>query len=279
MIRLLLIAVLFCVSCGPREVRLAPGEIPPAPYLSAQDENYGHEVLNQISQQYPIDYNSPELDRVTSIVDRITRAAHADKDPWHVYILKGDDFKNAAATRGNHVFVWTGILRVVQSDSELATILAHEIGHVLAGHTASDPSEEVGTILSGTAGQIVSQVMQSQGGAYALAADIAGEIVNQAIRVFAVNPDLQRKELEADQIGLFLMADAGYHPRDAVDFWARVKDDPDFSNGALAFLSTHPSSEDRLQRLELLLPEAESRYQPRKMSRPKSPLRKPRNFR
>lgn len=277
--RIILIALLLVSACGPRDVRIAPGDIPEAAYLSAQDEAYGHEVLNQLTQQYPIRYDSEQLTRVRDLVDRLTEASGAGNDPWHVYILEGPDFKNAAATRGNHVFVWTGILNVVRDDDELATILAHEIGHVLARHTMQDPSEEAASILSGTAGTIVKEILSQQGGAYGLAAGLAGALVESTINAVALNPDLQRKELEADQVGLFLMADAGFNPDNAVAFWERIKDDPAFSSALPAFLSTHPSSEQRIERLQTLLPLAEDRYQYSMKFLKPEPKKQPRNKR
>jgi hypothetical protein len=236
-----------------------PGEIPQPPPVSAEDEDYGQQVLSELVNEYPLENNDAYVNRVRDIVDRLAKAAHADKEPWHVYVLKGDGVVNAAATRGNHVFVWTGILLRTTSDAELSTVLAHEVGHVLAGHTLPTPGEEAGQILAQVSGQIAGGVVGSYG-PYSPLADLAQILVSSAIEAMFVNPVSQQSETEADQIGLFLMADAGYDPKDAIAFWAKMAKDPSNASLSLSFLSTHPPTEERLAALELLLPDAVRRY-------------------
>lgn len=247
-------------SCTSTRIPVKIGDVPPPAELSIQDEEYGQQVLDQITDSTPLDRDDGNVNRVRDIVDRITAAANADQQPWHVYVLKDDSVKNAAATRGNYVFVWTGILSSVRSDGELACILAHEIGHVLAKHTAPNPAEEANQMITGTVGDIADSVIGSASG-YGIAGSLANMIITSSLNAFLVNPNAQRLEYEADQIGIFLMADAGYDPEDAVRFWTRAKDDPDFGKSTLQFLSTHPSSDDRLIRLQKMLPESLRRYQ------------------
>jgi hypothetical protein len=150
------------------------------------------------------------------------------------------------------------MLRAARSEAELATVLAHELGHVLAGHTQPTPSEEASQIIAQVSGQIARVSMQGQYGALA---GLAGVLVSQAVQALAVNPESQRQELEADHIGFFLMSDAGYDPRDALSIWERMANDPRTSGaGALQFLSTHPPTIERLDALRALLPQAEARY-------------------
>ena len=245
-------------ACSGRSV-VPPGEIPQPPPVSAEDEDYGQQVLSELVKEYPLENNDAYVNRVRDIVDRLAKAAHADKEPWHVYVLKGDSVVNAAATRGNHVFVWTGILLRTTSDAELSTVLAHEVGHVLAGHTLPTSGEEAGQILAQVSGQIASGVVGSYG-PYSPLADLAGMLVSSAIEALFVNPVSQQSESEADQIGLFLMADASYDPQDATAFWAKMAKDPSNGSLSLSFLSTHPPTEERLAALKLLLPEAMKRY-------------------
>jgi predicted Zn-dependent protease len=234
--------------------------------VSADDEEYGHEVFAQLSNQYPIDNDDAHVNRVRDIVDRLSAAVHANKDPWNVYVLKDDKFGNAAATRGNYIFVWSGMLTQVKNDDELAAILAHEIGHLLAGHTAADPSEEVNEIIAGVAGTAVGAVLQQT--AVGMVSDLAEALVKASLEALLTNPANQRKELEADQIGLQLMAQAKYDPQRAIDFWERVKTDPNFSGFPVEFLSTHPSSDRRIENLKKNLASAEERYHAAKSGHP-----------
>lgn len=237
------------------------GTVPEPRQVNSADEVYGHQVLSGLSEEFKLDQNDVHVRRVRDIVDKLTEAAHAASSPWHVYVFDDPTFKNAAATKGNYIFVWSGILDAVQSDDELATILAHELGHVLANHTEPEPQEEIGNILSGTAGQIAKEIAYQQGGGWGLAAGLAEMVVSEGIKAALVNPESRRKELEADQIGFFLMSDAGYNPEDALNFWKRAETDPEFSGMPIQFLSSHPSSADRYNELLKYLPEASARYE------------------
>jgi predicted Zn-dependent protease len=191
---------------------------------------------------------------------RLAHAANADQNPWNVFVLEGDNVVNAAATRGNYVFVWTGMLNAAQHDGELATVISHEIGHLLANHTKQTPQEEAGRIMARTTGEIAGQIIASQPG-YAPLAQITGILVSELVKAVAVNPQAQQLETEADHIGFFLMADAGYDPHEALSLWSKMANDPQTAGGGLQFLSSHPASADRLEALEALLPEALARYQ------------------
>ena len=246
------------IGCAPTRPPVPPGEVPSADYVTAKDEAYGHEVLSELSEKFELDRDDNNINRVRDLVDRLADGGHVNQDPWHVHVLKDDTFKNAAATRGNFVFVWTGMLNTVQNDDELATILAHEMSHVLAKHTAEDPAEETSSILAGVAGSVASAVLSQQG--LGPLADLGELLTRELVGAVLINPTAQDHELEADQIGLFLMADSGFDPQAAVDFWRRVQNDPDFSNDFLGFLSSHPSSTDRMHALERYLPQALERY-------------------
>ncbi len=246
-------------GCGAGRMPVAPGEIPRGEYVTSEDEQYGQQVLAALTRSYPLSRDDDAINRVRDIVSNLADAAGAGEAPWNVYVLRGDSVVNAAATRGNFVFVWSGMLRTVRNDGELAAVLAHEMGHVLANHTQPTPSEEASEIMASVGGNVASQVVAVQG-PYGALSGIAGILAEQAIKAFIVNPESQRKEHEADQIGLFLMADAGYDPRDAVGLWATMS-----SQGSGAeiptFLSSHPANDERIVELQQLLPSATERYQ------------------
>lgn len=258
----LLLTVLALTSCGAARTPIKPGSVPQALAVSAEDEQYGHEVLSTLSEQYALDRDDSRVNRVRDLVHRLTEHITPNQDPWHVYVFADPDFKNAAATRGNYIFIWSGIINDVQDDDELAAILAHEIGHVLAGHTSSNPAEEARAMISGAAGSATGQVLAATG-QNSIVADLAEMAVKLSLEALLVNPDLQQKELEADHIGLFLMADAGFNPQKAVTFWSRMSENPDYAGFPLEFLSSHPSSVSRYTELEALLPQATARYHAR----------------
>ena len=229
---------------------MKPGEIPTQGDVDPSDEAYGEKVLFELSKTYPVS-NSERLNRrVRSVVARLADAAGAGTQPWHVYVLQDDDTLNAAATRGNYVFVWTGLLNLVSSDDELAAVLGHEIGHVLAGHTMPTPTEEVNSILVSTAGIAANTALGAE------SMGLGGQVASMLAQALLVNPESQRLELEADHIGLFMMARANYNPEASVSLWKKMSEKTGSGGGAMAFLSTHPPNEDRINQLEQLMPEA-----------------------
>lgn len=257
-----LVAILAFTACSAGRPPVPPGVIPEPQPLTVTEEQYGHQILDQLSEQYPLDYNNPRTNEVLDVVDRLTKAAKADRDPWHVYVFRDAKFKNAAATRGNHVFIWSAMLDATHTEAELAAVLAHEISHVLARHTDPDPNEELKKLLIGVGSMAAGIAVAHATGSYSMASDL-GNITSSVTQELGsgvlVYPYSRDREFEADQIGMFMMADAKFDPRAAIDFWERAETDPSFSNG-LAFFSTHPPAGARLERLKALLPAALARY-------------------
>jgi metalloendopeptidase OMA1, mitochondrial len=258
--KLILIFVIFCTSCASTRPPIPSGTVPLPQASSQEDTLYGRAALKQLTANFPISNNRDDNRKVQNIVARLTRGARADHDPWYIYVLDSDEVVNAGATRGNHVFVWSGLLRTLPSDQEVASVLAHEIGHVLASHTRASPAEQLGSTVATIAGQTTRSIMHSTQGVSGPYGALAQTVVTEAMKGLLVNPESQRQELEADQIGLFILAQSGYDPRNALDFWASVSDDPRFGGGSIEFFSTHPASKTRLKALEKHLPLALERY-------------------
>jgi len=255
-VSILLILFFLCSSaCAPKRTPIPPGHIPPPREVSQEDEQYGHEILGGLSEKYELDYSHPRRSEVDEIVLKIADSIGASQHPWHVHVFSDASLKNAAATKGNHIFVWTGIIDATLNEDELAAVLAHEMAHVLANHT--DPSEsELWTKVLIEAGSMAAAIGTTVASRGAYGSDIAGRLAASVTRELGtgifVNPYTREKEYEADQIGLFLMAKAGYRPEAAIEFWERALYDPAFTS-SIPFLATHPPAADRLARLKELI--------------------------
>ncbi len=247
-------------GCISSRAAVPPGIVPQGGILSAQDEAYGHNVLSTLTASYPLSRDDAAIQRVRGLVQRLAQAGKVDKHPWNVFVLDDNSVVNAAATRGNYLFVWTGMLRVARRDGELATVLAHELGHLLANHTQPTAAEEASEIMARTSGRIAGGIL-SMDPYYGPLAQLAAVVVTEAVKAVAVNPESQRLESEADHIGFFLMADAGFDPRDALIFWSAMSRTASSTPAGLSFLNSHPDSEVRLEALQALLPQALARYQ------------------
>ena len=253
-----LIAVFFFSSCATAKKPVPVGTIPQAKKPTVADEQYGHKAFGQITKQHKLTYDHPRYNELQEVVKRLTSSINADKDPWHIYLLDADNVKNAGATRGNHIFVWTGMLNYTKDENELAAIMAHEISHILARHTDPDQYETMKKALIGIGSMAIGVATANVTGIGQIG-QIATQLGSKVGEGLFLNPYSQGKEHEADQVGLFLMAKAKFNPQAAIDFWQRASNDSSFSSGA-AFFSTHPSSGDRMQRLSSMLAQANAVY-------------------
>lgn len=232
------------------------GTLPPLPPVTAEDEKFGQELLAELSQKYPLDFNHPRRSEVDEVVKKLTDSIGGAQFPWHVNVFSDHTVKNAAATRGNNIFIWTGMLDATNNQDELAAVLGHEIGHILANHTQPTSGETAREVLVGigsmAAGMAVTILTNGAMGSD-IASRVAASLTKEVGSGILIYPYTREKESEADELGIFLMAKAGFNPQSAIDFWTRAEKDPDFSS-SIPFFSTHPPAADRLEHLKKLLP-------------------------
>lgn len=202
------------------------------------------EMLKPLEEEGKID-NDPALQaRVHRITGRLIAQAIVMRPEtrnwaWSMKIIDDPKTVNAWAMAGGKMALYTGLIQQTKpSDDELAQVLAHEISHALAKHTAEKMSVALASQLGMAAVAAASDSQGTLAGA-ALAAKLAVEL-----------PNSRTAEAEADRIGIELAAKAGYDPRAAVTLWQKM--------GALGgsrmpqFLSTHPSPANREETLARL---------------------------
>lgn len=161
---------------------------------------------------------------------------------------------NAWCMPGGKVVVYTGILPVTQNEAALAIVLGHEITHAVAGHGRERMSQAM--VAEGL--QIAGNVALSND---PQAVNIFNSVYGPGAQVGVLLPNSRKQELEADHYGLIFAAMAGYNPEEAIRFWQRMAK-LSGANGSPAFLSDHPSDEDRIKKLQGLMPEALRYYKP-----------------
>ena len=188
--------------------------------------------------------------RIAAIASHDLKEAGREDFAWEFKVIHDDKTVNAFCLPGGKVAFYTGILPLCQDETGVAVVMGHEVGHALARHGGERMSDQTylnigGAVLAAGAG--VGGAGQ-QGQALVLKAWGVGTGLAIAL------PFSRKHESEADQIGLMLMAQAGYDPREAPKFWERMtkaggKQPPEW-------VSTHPSHETRVKDLEALLPDA-----------------------
>jgi len=224
----------------------------------------GAQAYDEILAEETVLKSGAEVDQVLRVGLRIARAAEQGTFPWpergtfewEFRVVKNDAVVNAWALPGGKVAVYTGILPIAKTDAGLATVMGHEIAHAIARHGGERFSHE-GIASLGEAGlelAIENQSPQAQ--------SLLRTAFGVGTQVGYLLPYSRTHESEADEIGIKLMAAAGFDPREAVAFWQRME----ASGGGQPpeWLSTHPSHGTRIERLRELLPEAIEIYEGRR---------------
>lgn len=228
-----LVALLAAAACstsptGRRQLHLVS---------NAEMAQMGAAAFAQMKQKTPTSKDA----RTSGYVQCIARAITAEMGggPWEVQVFDSKDV-NAFALPGGKIGVYTGLLKVAQSQDQLAAVMGHEVAHVIAGHSASRVSNEM-------AAQLGISVLSSSTG-------IDANMIGMGANLLLLMPFGRGDESEADILGMDYMAKAGFDPRQAAELWRNMAK---ASSGAPPeFMSTHPSHETRIRDLNNHLPSA-----------------------
>src|SRR4026207_491602 len=221
----------------------------------------GVSAFREVLRSAPLSDNAEVNELVHRVGRKIAEAANKPEYQWEFAVIQDDKMVNAFALPGGKVAIFTGILKHTKDDAGLATVMGHEVAHALQRHGVErmsrsilDQIAQLGALGAAATGKVNPGAVQGLLGAYG---------VNVSL------PFNRTQESEADHIGLRLMAQAGYDPREAVPFWERVGGCPREMSGKLCFrsqqaipefLSTHPSDLTRINQIEAWLPEALQHY-------------------
>lgn len=221
-----------------------------------QEMAMGADAFSQIREQEEVSTDPEMTEMVQRMGARIAEQAAEDmpEAEWEFVVFEGDDVVNAFALPGGKVGVYTGLIEVAENEDALAVVVGHEIAHVTARHGTERLSHSLA--LAGV-GVGLGVAMQDQDPGLRDAVMIAygvGATVGVAL------PYSRLAEREADEIGLYYAARAGYDPREAVPFWQRMSAASEGRAKPPGFLSTHPTDEDRIARLRDIMPKAMEDY-------------------
>lgn len=209
--------------------------------------------FDQMKSETPVERDPKTNAYVQCIVKPITQVVGSQVSfkEWEVVVFK-DESANAFALPGGKIGVHTGILKVAKTPSQLAAVLGHEVGHVIAKH----------------GNERVSETLAAQGGLSALGAFMGNKsnsgtimgLLGMGAQFGVLLPHSRSHESEADLIGLDLMSRAGFDPRESAELWRNMM----AASGGKAppeFMSTHPASENRIKNLEAHFGQSMPKYE------------------
>ncbi len=218
---------------------------------SVSEENrMGEQAWRDIRNKYPVSRNQSYNKALKRVGTQIAMAVNQSGYYWEFAVFESSE-PNAFALPGGKVGVFSAMFKYFENDAELATVVAHEIGHAIARH----------------GGERISQEYLKQAGVAVLSESLAG---GKNLRLWmlayggiadvgVILPYSREHEYEADRLGMIFMSKAGYTPHAALAFWKKFGQLSE--TGEIGeFFSTHPMSEKRLRRMEQFLPEAVKYY-------------------
>jgi predicted Zn-dependent protease len=210
-------------------------------------ERLGVQTFANLKHAQPIE-TSPQINTLVRCVAKaIIDVLPNQQQSWEVVVFR-DPQPNAFALPGGKIGFNTGILRVAETQAQLATIIGHELAHVLADHANERMTQELGVkavlllvgLFGGEAGDWEQELLQKGLGLGA--------------RYGVLLPYSRAHEREADVLGLQLMVQAGFDPRESLDFWQNMAQAS--GNQPPELLSTHPSHGSRFETLQAEMEQA-----------------------
>ncbi len=206
-------------------------------YSEAEMAAQGEQSYRQMQAEVPISRNARENQFVQCVANYVVSALDAgprNDNEWEVTVFDNEQ-ANAFALPGGKIGVFNGLLSVTWNQHQLAAVMAHEVGHVLANHSNERASQSTLRNVGVAAAQILG------------ASDTTIEILDVGTRYGLFLPFNRTQESEADAIGIRLMANAGFDPEESIKLWQNMS----AQGGARPpeLLSTHPSPSSRMNEL------------------------------
>lgn len=257
--KLIILSLFYLVSCAsvPITGRKQLVAISSSQMIALSDESYA-KVLekNQLSS------NAKYISSVKSVGEKLSHAvetylkqngmeAYTRDYDWQYNVLVSPEL-NAWCMPGGQIAFYEGIMPICEDENGIAVVMGHEIAHAVAQHGNERMSQQLMIQLGGIA---LSEALNTQ----------PQETIDLALIAFGVGskvgvelPFSRTHESEADELGIYFMAMAGYDPRGAPDFWKRME--ANAGSHPPEFLSTHPDPSNRIENLNRLMPKAMEYY-------------------
>ena len=253
-------------TAGAQPQSMSIDRSPPAPQLPdlgdssqvsltpAQERRIGEQIIRQIRAQ-GFYLQDPEVNDYLNELGRRLVAASRDTKQDFEFFAVPDPQINAFALPGGFIGVHTGLILLAQNESELASVLAHEISHVTQRHMARMVANQKNSMLLSLAGLALAILASRAGGANGAQGVQAAMSGSQALAMQNQLNFTRDNEYEADRIGFSRLVAAGFDPNGAAVFMERLQRGTRFAEGNTpSYLRTHPITYERIA-------EAQSRAQ------------------
>jgi beta-barrel assembly-enhancing protease len=218
------------------ELGLAKALIP-----TEQENQIGLQVKQELEQKEKVRYldDPPVVDYVRTVAGRVIERGKKDRSDvkWEVNVIDDPKTVNAFATPGGYLYVYSGLLAAADDEAQLAGVMAHETGHVVARHSARNLITAYGL-------EAVSALALGQN------PGLLGQVVASIVGNGAMLKHSRDDETEADELGARYASAAGYDPTSLIAFFRTLQAKEGNMPGVMVFLSDHPATGARIAHLQ-----------------------------
>jgi predicted Zn-dependent protease len=208
-----------------------------SPLSIPEEQQLGRQMSRELRGQLVFVRDPIVVDYVSDIGDEILAAAGRQPFQYHFYVVEDEDL-NAFAAPAGHIYVHTGTILAARNASELAGVIAHEIGHVAHRHVANNYNRQRNTGILYQAGVVAAWLFG--GGLGANAAQLGGGMAATAY----LNTFGREAEMEADVFAVDSMPRANWDPNGLVSFFQTLQ--AQGGPNVPTFLSSHPATDERI---------------------------------
>jgi len=231
-----------------------------SPERQAELAQMGFDQFKKLKQSKKLSTNTAHNAQVQRVGKRLSRVMPVPNAQWE-FVVFDDPEPNAFALPGGKVDVNSGLFQITLTDAGLATVIGHEVAHVVANHAGERMTGNLATAIARAAAYgVINSNKDLSTGQRAATAGAIGVVGTLSTLRFS-----RRQELEADRLGALYMARADYDPRESVKLWKRFANykQSKGSEKKPEFLGTHPLDSTRISSLENFLPRAMAEYRNR----------------
>lgn len=240
------IAFLVASGCSARQRIALETDAAKALVSDADEQRLGEQVKAELEQKQNVRYLNDRTvtSYVQGVIDRILPFAKRDRQnqKWQLFVIDDPKTVNAFATPGGYIYVYSGLILQAGNEAEIAGVLSHESGHVVARHAARQLVETYG---------LETALALALGKNPGVLAKYAGAIAANGTLLANSRSD----EDEADEYGARYSSAAGYDPHGLVTFFEKLEATQGKSPAVFKWLSTHPLTPDRIQHVNRFISE------------------------
>jgi len=208
-------------------------------YLSEEEEmKLAQDVHQEILKQFRLVEDRRLNEYVNNLGQKLARRSERPNIPWRFYVVN-DKSVNAFATLGGRVYVHTGLIAVTTNEAQLASVMGHEIGHIVGRHGLENvkKAQKLGAFAIGAT--IAGAILGGQTGAG------IGELVGNLVAGGFLMKHSREAEREADFLGLYNIKNAGYNTGGMVEMFQMLQQVSKGGGSLGSIMASHPDPRER----------------------------------